>query len=64
MPQAVKSQDLKKDTQCHGGNSESMIADSSHGDNPGNDYRDKCGPGQIGIDSLHGAKPEEANKED
>ena len=41
-----------------------MIADSAHGDEPGDDDRDTGEPGDIGVDALHGTQPEETNEEE
>ncbi len=39
-----------------------MISDGAHGDQPGENNWNQCHVGDIGVNPLHGAEPEEADK--
>ena len=64
MAEGEVAHDLQEDAERHGRNTESVISDSSHRDKPRDDHRDEGGVGQVGVDALHRAEPEEADKEE
>jgi len=55
---------LEEEAQGHRRNTESVVTDGAHRDEPGNDYWDKGRIGQIGVYPLHRTEPEEADKEE
>ena len=55
---------LQEQAQGHRGYTESVITDRAHGYQPGDDDGNSSEPGEVGVDPLHGAKPEETNKEE
>ena len=55
---------LKQKAKAHRGHTESMVTDSAHSDQPGDHNRQEAQPGELAIDPLMGAEPEEADKEE
>ena len=64
MAQGEVADDLQEDAQGHRRDAKAMVSDSSHRNQPGDDDRDEAGVGQIGVDALHGAQPEESDEEE
>ncbi len=64
MAQGGEADRLEDQAQRHRWDSESVVADSSHTDQHGDDNRQGCEPGELAVDASKGAEPEEADKEE
>lgn len=64
MAEGVVAQNLENQAQGHRRDAESVVADRSHADQPGDHYGQEGQPGELAINPLVGAEPEEADKEE
>ena len=64
MAEGVVAQNLQNQAQGHRRDAESVVADRSHADQPGDHNRQEGEPGELAIDAPMRAEPEEADKEE
>ncbi len=64
MAQGIEAQNLQNQAQGHRWDSESVVADSAHSHQPGDYNWQEAQPGELAIDPLMRAEPEEADKEE
>ena len=64
MAEGVEAQNLQNQAQGHRRDTESVVTDCAHSDQPGDDHRQEGQPSELAIDALKGSEPEEANEEE
>ena len=64
MAEGVDAHDLQEEAQGHGRQTESVVADSAHSDEPRDHNRREGEPGELAVDAFKGTEPEEADKEE
>ena len=64
MAKRVEAQELQDKAEGHRWDAESVVADSAHTHQPGDNHGQEAQPGELAIDPLMGTEPEEADKEE
>lgn len=64
MAQGEVARHLEEEAEGHRWNTESVIADCPHRDEPRDHNRYEAGIGKVCVDALHRSEPEESDKEE
>ena len=64
MAECVDADDLQEEAQGHRWQAESVVTNRAHSHEPGDHDRGEGQPGDLAIDALIGAEPEESDEEE